>query len=186
MPTPDEILKGISQAAANAYDGSHDERYMADGKGRKAGLKREQGDPVLDSRAIDGFTISMEGPRLRILYHAQAGLQEVHENGFENEIIGRLKDIAKYMRKEYKNVTGNALSITADGEPDIRVEAISRRRTDVRAMQWYNVGGMSNVDELAADSEDNVDGAIRKWLAIGKDTYPGAMKSKNVTRKGKQ
>ena len=35
-------------------------------------------------------------------------------------------------------------------------------------------------------SEDNVDGAIRKWLAIGKDTYPGAMKSKNVTRKGKQ
>ena len=104
MPTPDEILKGISQAAANAYDGSHDERYMADGKARKVGLKREQGDPILDSRTIDGFTVSMAGPRLRILYHSQANLKEVHENGFENEIIGRLKDIAKYMRKEYKNV----------------------------------------------------------------------------------
>ena len=28
-----EIIRAISQAAANAYDGAHDERYTSDGKG---------------------------------------------------------------------------------------------------------------------------------------------------------
>ena len=52
-----DIVRGISQAAANAYDGSHDERYAADGKARKIGLNREEGDPILDSRVMDGFKV---------------------------------------------------------------------------------------------------------------------------------
>ena len=36
-----DIIQGISQAAANAYDGSHDDRVAHEGEGRKVGLKRE-------------------------------------------------------------------------------------------------------------------------------------------------
>ena len=38
-----EIIRGLSQAAANAYDGAHMENYSHDGQARKAGLKREDG-----------------------------------------------------------------------------------------------------------------------------------------------
>ena len=30
-----EIIRGLSQAAANAYDGSHDERFSLDGQASK-------------------------------------------------------------------------------------------------------------------------------------------------------
>ena len=48
MATILDIIQGISQAAANAYDGSHIEEYSHDGKVRKVGLKREEGNPILD------------------------------------------------------------------------------------------------------------------------------------------
>ena len=36
-----EIIRGLSQAAANAYDGSHDERFSLDGQAKQIGLRRE-------------------------------------------------------------------------------------------------------------------------------------------------
>ena len=60
-----KIVQGIAQAAANAYDGSHDERYAADGKARKIGLNREEGDPILDKRVIDG--LGPDGISLRVM-----------------------------------------------------------------------------------------------------------------------
>ena len=189
MPTPEEMIRGVAQAAANAYDGSHHERYSlhADYEGKKIGLRREQGDPILDSRMMDGFQVKFEGPRLRVLYHSQANLKEVHANGFENEYISTLKDIAKYLKKEYKKITGNSLSLKEEGEPLVEVEVISRRRTDVRAIQWYNVGGMGDTELVRGGTpKDRLDGAIKDWLSIGKDKYAGAKKPSNVTRKGKQ
>ena len=43
-----EILSGLQQAAANAYDGGEE----------TGALKREEGNPMLDSRVIDGCFIS--------------------------------------------------------------------------------------------------------------------------------
>ena len=57
MATVYEIVQGLSQAAANAYDGALDEN----GEPLKAGLKREEGDPILDKRINDGFNIKFYG-----------------------------------------------------------------------------------------------------------------------------
>ena len=45
-----EIVQGLAQAAANGYDGAHDERYSYDGKARKIGLKREEGEITYKQR----------------------------------------------------------------------------------------------------------------------------------------
>ena len=187
MPTPEEIVRGIAQAAANAYDGSHSERYSLHAEKKEVGLRREQGDAILDSRMMDGFQVKFEGPKLRVLYHSKANLKEVNANGFENECIGTLKDIAKYLKKEYKKITGNSRSLKEDGEPMVEVEVISRRRTDVRAIQWYDIGGMGDSEVVREGTpKDRLDSAIKDWLSIGKDKYAGAKKPSNVTRKGKQ
>ena len=44
MPTPLEIIRGVAQAAANAYDGALDQ----DGKPLDIGLSREEGHLVKD------------------------------------------------------------------------------------------------------------------------------------------
>ena len=62
-----DIVRGSSQAAANAYDGALTE----DGEALKAGLKREEGDPILDRRVIDGFNVSFHGPLMCIQYHSE-------------------------------------------------------------------------------------------------------------------
>ena len=36
-----EIIRGLSQAAANAYDGAHDERFSLDGQQRQVSLMEE-------------------------------------------------------------------------------------------------------------------------------------------------
>ena len=41
-----EIIQGLSQAAANVYDGAHDKRFSYDGEERSMGLKREEGCPI--------------------------------------------------------------------------------------------------------------------------------------------
>ena len=45
-----DIIKGLNQAAANAYDGALDENNEP----LLVGLNREEGDPIIDSRVMDG------------------------------------------------------------------------------------------------------------------------------------
>ena len=182
MATTLEVINGIQQAASNAYDGGHDEKYSYDGEARKVGLFREEGDVITDSRVMDGFGVRFQGNRLIISYQYDCMLKHVHENGFEGEINQRVANVAKYLRSEYKKITGNGLTLTKEGECDILVEYISRIRTSVKACQVYKIGGLNEVDDPSPGERDG-DSAIKSWLAIGKDKHPGTKKPKNVTRK---
>ena len=125
MATVYDVLKGIHQAAANAYDGAHDEKISPDGVARKAGLTREEGDVVLSSRLMDGFNVSLMGDKLILKYQGECRLSDTHDrNRFENDIVSRIKDIVKYLKKEYKSLTGDTLTLTKVGEPDILVQYI--------------------------------------------------------------
>ena len=63
-----EIIQGLSQAAANAYDGAHDERFSLDGQVRKVGLRREEGCPIMDQRVNDGFGVKFYANKICIKY----------------------------------------------------------------------------------------------------------------------
>ena len=184
-----DIIRGIAQAAANSYDGAHDKKYSFDGEERKVGLKREEGDLVLDSRIADGFVIKFQGPLLCIHYHGEIKIKDVHDSKFESEIESMIGDIAKYLKKEYKKVTGKSVSLSPDGEVYVDVQSSSRVRAWVQAYRYYKIGGLSDVErdpkyEKDSSSEDRLDASIKKFLAIGRDAYPGTKKPKNVTRKG--
>jgi hypothetical protein len=186
-----DIIRGISQAAANAYDGAHDERYVHNGEAKKVGLRREDGDSVLDARIMDGFNVKYYGNSICVEYHSECKLKEVHDrNRFENDINSRINDITKYLKKEYKSVTGNPLSLTKEGEADILVQHMSNIRSWVTAKQFYKVGGLTGVLESNADSssEERLKKITKDWLAYNKNFEVGKGKNhaKNVTRKKEQ
>jgi len=170
MATVMDIIQGISQASANAYDGAHDERAASDGESRTAGLKREKGDMNLEARVMDGFNVKFYGGRLCVEYHSGCKLKDTHKRAaFENEVNQHIADITKYLKKEYKKITGNTLSLTKDGDSDILVQYISRVRCDVQAKQFYKIGGMGDtLDSQEPPSEDRLDDAIKNWLKLGK------------------
>ena len=183
MATALEIVRGISQVMANSYDGAMDE----EGEKIKIGLNREEGNPITDSRVIDGFGYTISGNILKLSYHTNVKLRDVHDNNrFEGEMESMLNKMKNFITKEYKKVTGNALTLTKDGEVKVRVDPISMVRTDARAVQHYKIGKMSDVMDARSRDRDK-DPQIKanaadtkKFLATGKDQYPGTKKAKNV------
>ena len=133
MATVYEIIQGLSQAAANAYDGPKVNKGAI-------GLQREEGDALLDKRVMDGFKIKIYGNRMILNYQSEVQLKEVYAAGFEQEIEQRLADITSWLKKEYKTVTGNTVSLTEEGEVDIRVESTSRHRSWLVASKQFTVG----------------------------------------------
>jgi len=168
MATTLEIIRGISQAAANAYDGAHIEGYSSDGKARTVGLKREEGDPITDKRVMDGFKVKFYGNKLCIKYHSEVQLKEVYGGSFESDTESMINDIAKFLKKEYKIITGDSLSLTPDGEVDIIVQNTSRVRTWCQAHRFYNIGSISDVEEVRGESDKKrMDKDFKKFLDAG-------------------
>ena len=90
-----EIIQGLSQAAANAYDGAHDKRFSYDGEERSVGLRREEGCPLMDKRVIDGFKVRFYGDSMILSYQSDILLKEVYAGKFEQDIESMLNDIKK-------------------------------------------------------------------------------------------
>jgi hypothetical protein len=183
MATVYEIIQGINQAAANgAWDGAHEESLQADGKARDAGLKRQDGHYINDRRVMDGFGVKFHGPILRLTYQAETRIKEVQDSGYENEVGRQLQEIIKFLKKEYKAITGNTLTLTKEGDHHILVQRISNYRTDVQAHCDYRIGGLTDVVEVnKGTDEERLKGAIEDWLALG----PKNKRPKNDSRKGK-
>jgi len=179
MATVYDIIKGINQAAANgAWDGAHEESLQADGKARDAGLKRSQGHYINDRRVMDGFGVQFHGPILRVTYQAETRIKEVQDSGFENEVEGQIHEIVKFLKKEYKAITGDSLTLTKEGESHILVQRISNYRTDCQAHCDYRIGGLTDVEGIeSGDSKERLDNTIRDFLSQGRDT---AKKPSNV------
>jgi len=166
MATTLEIIQGINQAAANAYDGAHDERFVT-GDTKKLGLSREEGCPIMDSRVSDGFGIKIIGNKLQINYEANVRLQDVYAVGFEEECERRIEQIAAFLVKEYKIITGSTLSLTAEGEAHCFVQNTSRVRTFVMCHKLYRINSLKNVETLGEAVTDPMDVKYQKFLKEG-------------------
>ena len=158
-----EIVRGISQVMANSHDGALDDK----GDPIKVGLKREEGHPINDSRVMDGFKVSFYGGnQLCIHYHSELKLKDVYDKGFESDLEQMIEDIASFIKKEYKKITGDTLSLKKVGEMDAIVQNTSRIRTWVQAKCYYDIGGI-DADPILGESEDSVDAKFKSFLEQG-------------------
>jgi len=177
MATTLEIINGISQVLANTYDGALDK----DGKPIEIGLRREEGDPLLDERVMDGFGAYISGDRLHIKYHCEPMLKEVHNPSYESEIDSMVEKVKSFIQKEFKKVTGDSLSLSQPSEVDVLVEYISRIRVSVKAHKCWKIGSIG-ADPVFDDKKRKLDSATRNWIELG-GLEKGGKKPKNVTAK---
>jgi len=186
MATTLEIVRGISQAIANSYDGAHDER-LVDGEDlvKKIGLRREEGCPIKDSRVMDGFWVKMHGTDLYVYYHTEVTSRESHSTSLENELQDYLNNIVKYLKSEYKKVTGETLSLGAGGDVDVYKDFISRQRVSIMACQMFPINGMDDSTGAVKDPSDpdRLDKSVRDFLSMGREQ---AKKPSNYTAKNEQ
>ena len=172
-----KVIEGIAQAAADSYDGALDEN----GEVIKIGLKREEGNPLLNSRMMDGFKVKCSGSTLICTYQSQIKLRDVYATKFENELEQTMADIVKHLKKKYKQITGNTLGLKAQGEVDALVQKLNNNLIFVVATKAYKISGMDAEDKLEP-SEDNLEKDFKSFLELGGWGKKSA-KPKNVTRR---
>jgi hypothetical protein len=181
--TVEDLVKGIKQAAANAYDGARDK----DGKPLKTGLDRDN--EIVDSRTmrtIDGFTVKIYDPKtLCVTYHLQMMARHklaALENKLEEEIEDRIQEIVSFLKKEFKNITGSTLNLKMKGKIQYEIEAVSMVRTNLKGFCNYEIVGGEDLKTEEPLLKD-LDKQVEKMLATGKDSFPGTKKPENDTRK---
>ena len=173
-----DMLKGISSAASSMYDGAVDE----EGEPIKIGLKREEGNAMLDSRVIDGCKVRVSGRTLIVSYHSECKLKDVYTTNILNDLEQTMADITKFLKKRYRKITGKTLSLKEKGECDARVESTSRVRVFVTARKDYEITNMGDVEVVGAESGDNLEASFKKFL----DQDAGTKRPKNDTRKAEK
>ena len=82
-------------------------------------------------------------------------VKQLHpRNRFENEIEEKFKDIAKFLKKEYKIITKESITLSPQKDCDILVQSTSKYRTWVQASKQYSIGGLEK-DGTEADRTDS-------------------------------
>jgi hypothetical protein len=164
MSTTYDIIKGISQAASKSYDGATDDK----GEPVKIGLKREEGRPLIDKRVMDGFSVSFHGDQLCVHYHSEMTKKELTNlKDVDGDTASMFKKIVKFLKKEYKQITGNGLSLTQTCDCKVRLEYISHIRCWLTAKQYFKIGGLKGFEEEKSP-DDRLDDSIKKWISLGK------------------
>jgi len=159
MATTLEVVRNISQIMANVYDGALDEK----GEPLKIGLRREEGDPILDSRVMDGFRVSFRGNVLRIHYHSEIQLRELHDVGFASSIERMISDLASFLKKEYKKANKSSLRLKPISECDILAQYMSTKRSWILCHQDFEIGGIQ-AEPNDRGSEEAVKSVMKKFL----------------------
>jgi hypothetical protein len=175
-----EIIRDLSTASANMYDGAVDDK----GEPLKMGLKR---DDLLstDRKYIDGGKVRFAGDKIIVSYEAEIRLKDVHKdgiNGFQNEMNDMIQNLVKQLKKNYRSVAGKSITLTPEGDDaKVNVAYVSRTRTIVTAVRPYKIGGLSDV-MAATGAEVNkreISDVYRKFLEQGGF---GKKRPKNDTR----
>jgi hypothetical protein len=119
----------------------------------------------------------MVADRLVLTYQSEIKMQDVHGRKFESDIEDYLAKIVKFIKKEYKNITKDSLSLEKIDKPLIRVETVSRQRTWVVAKQEYKVGRVE-MEDTGESERVKMAAATKKWLEKSTEKKPENVKIK--------
>lgn len=155
-----EIIKGISQAMAMSHDGAKDK----DGKS-KTNLKRDKEYTIHDRRMVDAFKVRFQGNLLVLSYSTELTMEEMHDKKLEDKIGESLNEALKFIKDEYKSVTGKSLALKETGNMKLTSEYTSRVRCWATAVCTYEIGGITKNKEEERDLEKSV----KDWLKMGKN-----------------
>ena len=154
------------------YDGARYEK----GEPIKAGLRREDVAPFTscECRLLDGFRARVTHhsdknnsfPCLIMSYQSELKLSEAHSPKLGEDVEEHIAEALKYLKKEFKKVTGKELSVEKYGDVKMLVEETSKIRVFVTAQCRYKIGGI-DMPKLENPSDVERSKKFQNWLSLG-------------------
>lgn len=173
MATVLEIIQGLSQVASNTYDGAKDE----EGNRKQTGLKRDEEVDIKDKRVVDGFKVKLHsGNKLCVMYVTEVLAADLlaSKGKYEDMLLQNVADVVSYIKKEFRKVTGKALSLkeVKKTEPEMEVIQTSRVRTEVKVLMHYEIGGLEDISQEKDSFREKTLKGMEKWLSLSSDKRP--------------
>jgi len=138
-----DVLRTISSICSKY---GHDGALGDDGKPIDFGLDRDLGDPIKDSRVMDGFKVRFGGPYLYITYQGAVNLKDIHRRGgkdFEDDIERKFKRVSSFIKEEYGKMKMGRLRLKDEGPSDTRIQRISNYRNFCTSIKRYLISNIS-------------------------------------------
>ena len=129
---------------------------------------RTKNTPLMERHERSGFNVRMSGPILTISYQSDIKLKDVYAGDIEADVEEMIQNVANFLKKEFKKITGDALTLTAEGDVDVLVQNTSKVRVFVVGKRNYKVGNLADVIEVGLPSEERLDKSIRDFISLGK------------------
>ena len=107
---------------------------------------------------------------MNLNYHREVRNKEVMDDKLREEVETVIEEVASFLKKEYKKITGDTLNLKKlPGAVIGNVQTASRVRSWVEAQCSYEIQAVDKED-LPDTSKRDVDSAIRSFLEMGKDS----------------
>ena len=148
-----DVLRTISSICSKY---GHDGALGDDGQPVDFGLDRDLGDPIKDSRIMDGFKVRFGGPYLYISYQGEVNMKELYREGpknFEVDIEKKFKNISSFIKKEYGKMKMGRLRLKDQGVADTRIERLSNYRNFCTSIKRYLIGNISTPEIMVIEPQ---------------------------------
>lgn len=78
-----------------------------------------------------------------------------------------IEDIVSFLKKRYRKITGESVSLKADGEVKVIVQNTSRVRTFCQAHRKYIISSLAEVQPILEPSAGDLQDGFQKFLDQG-------------------
>jgi hypothetical protein len=140
-----------------------------DGAGTEIGLKREEGDPILDSRVMDGFSARVHGNQLIVNYHSMMSPKDFHSKrdpavALKQDLKDMFDNIEKFLKAEVSKLNVGSLRLAQVGEDDALIQYLNRSRYNCVAKRVYNILGTEAEGVASEEQRKHKEDAIRSFM----------------------
>ena len=140
-----------------------------DGSGAEIGLKREEGDPILDSRIMDGFSARVHGNQLIVNYHSMMTPKDFHSKrdpaaAVKQNLKEMFDNIEKFLKAEVSKLNVGRLRLAQVGEDDAIIQYLNRSRYNCVAKRVYNILGTEAEGVASEEQRKHKEDAIRSFV----------------------
>ena len=143
-----------------------------DGSGAQIGLKRESGDPILDSRIMDGFSARIHGNQLIVNYQSMMKANDFYNKkdpaeGLKEDIKQTFDNIEKFLKTEVGKLKVGSLRLKQVGEDDALIQYLNRNHYNCVAKRVYDILGTDAEAVKGEDQKNYKKDTIAKFLKDG-------------------
>lgn len=127
------VLSGLSSALIAAKDELD-----------KKNINLEKGDVHKSREGMVGLNVFFVDTKMIVKYHTPVRMDEIDTSKFQSEIEDNIDDVVTLLKKHYKEITGEAVGLSKEGDVDITLEAGSLTNAWVVCRQLYKIDSISD------------------------------------------